>query len=123
MLRPSSVTRLLTLHTLPPPSAFRNHDALSVLRKHTPPTQYRTRRSVVTVTTETTGTQHSVLIHAPTLEDIGGSEYDADLIPLEEVKLGITQRAAEVRFDYLQSPVPRSPLPNIYFRSAPGRPH
>lgn len=97
MLRPSSVTRLLTLHSLSTPLAFRTCDPLSVLRRYTPPTQYRTRRSVATVVTNTAGSQHSVLIHAPALKDIEGSEYEADLIPPEELKLGITQTAAEVR--------------------------
>ena len=95
MLRPSSVARLFTLHT-PLPSTFRTRDALSVLKRNTPPAQHRTRRSVATVAAEPTGTQHSVLIHAPALKDIEDSEYDADLIPSEEVKLGITERAAEV---------------------------
>jgi len=91
----SSATRLLTLHTLPPPSAFLTRDVLSAFRRHTPPTQYRPRRSAATVATETAGIQHSVLIHAPALKDIVDSEYDADLIPPEEARLGITERAAE----------------------------
>jgi iron-sulfur cluster assembly accessory protein len=45
--------------------------------------------------TETSGAQPSILTHAPALEDIEGSEYDADLIPPEEAELEITQRAAE----------------------------
>ena len=98
MLRPSSVTRLLAIHTLPPPSALRTRNALSLLKRHTLPTQYRTRRSVATAVTEPTGTQSSVLIHTPALKDLEDSEYDADLILPEDVKLGITQKAAEVRF-------------------------
>lgn len=118
MLRPSSVTRLLALRTLSPPLAFRTYDVPSALSRHTPPTQYRPRRSVVTVATETTGIPHSLLIHAPALKDIEDSEYDADLIPAEEVKLAITQSAAEVRFDYLQSADHHSSLPNLLpFRS------
>jgi len=95
MLRPSSATRILTLHTLPQPSALRNFNALSSLRRCTLPVPQRTRRSIATVVTETAGTQHSILIHAPILKDIEDSDYDADLIPPEEAKLGITQRAAE----------------------------
>ena len=97
MLRPSSAARLLTLHPLPPPSALRAFNALSALRRRTPPTTYRTRRSVATLVTETSGAQHSILTHAPALKDIEDSEYDADLLPPEEATLEITQRAAEVR--------------------------
>lgn len=118
MLRLSSVTRLLTLHTLSPPSALRTCDVLSVLTRRTPPTQYQTRRSVATVATETAEIQHSVLIHAPALKDIEDSEYDADLIPPGEVKLGITHRAAEVRFRLSSIPEPSFATSNLLpFRS------
>lgn len=106
MLRPSSVTRLLTFHTFPSSSAFRTCDVPSVLRRRTLPTQNRTQRSVATVVPETTGSQHSVLIHAPALKDIEDSEYEADPIPPEEIELGITQRAAEARFRLSSIPGP-----------------
>lgn len=118
MLRPSSATRLLIRHT-PPPSSLRTLNAFATLRRHTPPTPYRAQRSVATLVTETAGSQHSILLHAPVLNDIEDSEYDADLIPPEEAKLGITERAAEVRSDYLQSPVRHSSLPSLLpFRSS-----
>ncbi|KAF9780074.1 hypothetical protein BJ322DRAFT_1112753 [Thelephora terrestris] len=95
MLRPSLATRILTLHAIPKPLALRNFNVLSPLVRRTPPTPHRTRRSVATAVTETAGPQHSILIHAPVLKDIEDSDYDADLIPPEEAKLGISQRAAE----------------------------
>ena len=116
MLRPSSATRLLTLHTIPQPLAFRNFNVFSALRRRTPQTPYRTRRSVASIATETPGSQHSILIHAPVLKDIEDSDYDADLIPPEEAKLGITQRAAEVRSLY--NPWPAIRPFRICFRSA-----
>lgn len=117
MLRPSSVTRLLALHTLSPSSTFRTCDALSVLRRYTPPTQYPTRRLVATATTETTDAQHSVLIHAPALKDIEALEYDVELIPPEELQLGITRKAAEVRFRLSSTPGPS--LVTSQFTSVP----
>lgn len=98
MLRPSSASRLLAFHPLPQPSVLRTSNVLSALRRYSPPTPYRTRRSVATIVTETSGAQPSILTHAPALEDIENSEYDADLIPPEEAELEITQRAAEVSF-------------------------
>jgi hypothetical protein len=118
MLRPSSATRLLSRH-VPPPSPLRTFNAFATLGGRTLPTPYRKQRSVATLVTETAGSQHSILTHAPALNDIKDSEYDADLIPPEEAKLGITERAAEVRSDYLQSPVRYSPLPSLLpFRSS-----
>jgi hypothetical protein len=119
MLRPSLATRILTLHAIPKPLALRNFNVLSPLVRRTPPTPHRTRRSVATAVTETAGPQHSILIHAPILKDIEDSDYDADLIPPEEAKLGISQRAAEVR---LPSSIPGPIRPfRICFRSAPER--
>jgi len=95
MLRPSSAARLLTLHTLPPPSTLRTLNALSTFRRRTPPAAYHTRRSVAGLAAETSGAQHSILTHAPALKDIENSEYDTDLLPPEEATLEITQSAAE----------------------------
>ena len=122
MLRPSSAARLLALHPLPQPSALRTYNALFTLRRHSPPTPLRAQRSVVTLVTETSGAKHSILTHAPALKDIEDSEYDTDLLPTEEVKLEITQRAAEVCFQLSLIPHPLFAGP-IYFRAAPGRPH
>jgi len=110
MLRPSSTIRILIPHPLPPPPVLRTLNALSALRRRTPPAPYRTRRSVATIVAETPGIQHSILTHAPVLKDIEDSEYDTDLIPPEEAKLEITQRAAEVR---LQFPIRYSLLPKM----------
>lgn len=98
MLRPSSVTRLLALHPLPQPSALRTFNLLFALKRYSPLRPHRTRRSVATLVTETSGVQHSILTHAPALKDIEDSEYDTDLLPPEEARLEITQRAAEVCF-------------------------
>ena len=117
MLRPSSATRLLTLHPLPQPSVLRTFNALFALRRRPPPTQYRTRRSVSTLVTETSGAQHSILTHAPALKDIEDSEYDTDLLPPEEAKLEITQKAAEVRFQL--SSIPDPPFATSKFASVP----
>jgi len=117
MLRPSSATRLLILHPLPQPSALRTFNALFALRRHSPPAQYRTRQSVSTLVTETSGAQHSILTHAPALKDIEDSEYDTDLLPPEEAKLEITQRAAEVRFQL--SSIPDPPFATSNFASVP----
>lgn len=106
MLRPSSATRLLAFHPLPQPSALRTFNVLSALRRCSPPAPYRTRRSVATIVTETSGAQPSILTHAPTLEDIKDSEYDADLVPPEEAELEITQRAAKVSSQLSSIPDP-----------------
>lgn len=106
MLRPASATRLLTLHSLPQPSALRTSNALFALRRRPPPTPYRARRSVATLVTEASGAQHSILTHAPVLKDIEDSEYDTDLLPAEEAKLEITQSAAEVCFQLSLIPDP-----------------
>jgi hypothetical protein len=111
MLRPSSATRLLTLHPLPRPSPLRTFNAFFALRRHPPPTLHRTRRSVATLVTETSGAQHSILTHAPALKDIEDSEYDTDLLPPEEAKLEITQSAAEVRFQ-------SSSIPDLLFATS-----
>jgi len=117
MLRPSPTTRLLALHPLPPSSALRTFNALYALRRQTPSTPYRTRRSVAALATETPGTQHSILTHTPTLKDIEDSEYDTELLPPEEVTLGITQRAAEVRFHL--SSIPDPPFATSKIASVP----
>lgn len=117
MLRPLSTTRLLTLRPLPQPSALRTFNVFSTLRPHTLPAPYRTRRSVATLVTETSGAQHSILTHAPALKDIEDSEYDTDLLPPEDAKLEITQRAAEVRFQ--PSSIPDLPFAGSKLASVP----
>ena len=117
MLRLASATRLLTLHTLPPPSALRTLNVLSAFRQRSPSATHRTRRSVATLTSETSGIQPSTLAHAPALKDIEDSEYDTDLLPPEEATLEITQRAAEVRFPL--SSIPDPPFAASQFTSVP----